>query len=296
MGCASSKTEKDQKSADKKSSGSSSSSPPQTTSEVKSKSETRSEGSGRIEDKYEIGDEIGRGAFSVVKRAKTKKAGIEFAIKFIEKKFVDKQDLVLLGREIDIMKQVNHKNVLALKEIYETPNQLSLVMELVTGGELFFKIVDSGGYSEKDASKIVRQIVEGVRYLHSKGIAHRDLKPENLLCSGEGQDMIIKIADFGLSKIFAGGASLNTSCGTPDYAAPEVLTGGREYDKSVDMWSIGVITYVLLCGYPPFYGNSPPALFEKIIKCNYDFPDPEWSYISEIAKNFVRSLLKIGTI
>jgi len=203
---------------------------------------------------------------------------------------VDKDDLVLLAREIDIMKKVNHKNVLSLIEIFETANQLALVMELVTGGELFFKIVARGSYSEKDAAGIVRQIVNGVQYLHKLEIAHRDLKPENLLCAGDDNDMIIKIADFGLSKIFAGGQVMETSCGTPDYAAPEVLTG-TTYDKSVDLWSIGVITYVLLCGYPPFYAQSQPGLFEKIINAEYNFPDPEWSYISDTAKDFIKNLL-----
>jgi len=106
--------------------------------------------------------------------------------------------------------------------------------------------------------------------------------------------MKIKIADFGLSKIFAGGQQLETSCGTPDYAAPEVLTGEHAYDKSVDLWSVGVITYVLLCGYPPFYATSQPALFEKIIKANYDFPPAEWDFISDTAKDFVKNLLVLN--
>jgi len=246
---------------------------------------------GKVGDVYDIGKELGRGTFSVVKEATHKGNTEAFAVKFIDKKFVDKDDLMLLSREIDIMKQVKHKNVLSLKEIFETSSELALVMELVTGGELFFKIVEQGSYSEQDASNIVRQIVEGVQYLHGLGIAHRDLKPENLLCCGDGADMVIKIADFGLSKIFAGGQQLETSCGTPDYAAPEVLTGEQAYDKSVDLWSVGVITYVLLCGYPPFYAQSQPALFEKIIHADYDFPEPEWSYISDTAKDFIRNLL-----
>jgi len=245
---------------------------------------------GRVEEHYEIGKELGRGTFSIVKEGTSKKTGEKVALKFIDKKYVDKEDLLLLTREIDIMKKVNHENVLSLKEIYETENQLSLVMELVTGGELFFKIVERGSYSEKDASNIVRQIVQGVKYLHSLGIAHRDLKPENLLCSGD-DNMTIKIADFGLSKIFAGGQQLVTSCGTPDYAAPEVLTGESSYEKSVDLWSVGVITYVLLCGFPPFFAKTQPALFEKIIKADYSFPEPEWSFISETAKDFIRKLL-----
>jgi len=249
---------------------------------------------GKVEDFYEIKKELGRGTFSIVREGIHRETKQKYALKFIDKKYVDREDMLLLTREIDIMKKVDHENVLSLKEIFETQKQLALVMELVTGGELFFKIVDRGSYSEKDAANIVRQIVNGVKYLHSLGIAHRDLKPENLLCSGDADNMKIKIADFGLSKIFAGGQQLETSCGTPDYAAPEVLTGEHAYDKSVDLWSVGVITYVLLCGYPPFYATSQPALFEKIIKANYDFPPAEWDFISDTAKDFVRNLLVLN--
>eukprot|EP01114_Cavostelium_apophysatum_P007797 TRINITY_DN1997_c0_g1_i4.p1 TRINITY_DN1997_c0_g1~~TRINITY_DN1997_c0_g1_i4.p1 ORF type:complete len:353 (+),score=94.68 TRINITY_DN1997_c0_g1_i4:129-1187(+) len=249
---------------------------------------------GKVEDHYVVEGELGRGTFSIVYEATHKETGKKYALKFIDKKFVDKEDLVLLSREIDIMKKVDHPNVLSLKELFETPTQLSLVLELVKGGELFFKIVERGSYSEQDASAIVRQIVNGVLYLHSLGIAHRDLKPENVLVAIEDGEEVIKIADFGLSKVFAGGQNLVTSCGTPDYAAPEVLTCERAYDKSVDLWSVGVITYVLLCGYPPFYANSHPALFEKIIHCNYSFPEPEWNLISGTAKDFIKNLLVIN--
>jgi len=122
------------------------------------------------------------------------------------------------------------------------------------------------------------------------GIAHRDLKPENLLCDGDGDSMTIKIADFGLSKIFGEGETLETSCGTPDYVAPEVLTGSA-YDNAVDMWSVGVITYILLCGFPPFYAPSQNVLFEKILSADYDFPDPEWTHVSDAAKHFIRKLI-----
>jgi len=249
---------------------------------------------GKVEDFYTIHHELGRGTFSVVYQATHKPTGVQYALKFIDKKYVDKEDLVLLSREIEIMKRVSHPNVLCLKEMFETPNQISLVLELVSGGELFFKIVERGSYSEKDASAIVKQIVEGVVYLHGMNICHRDLKPENLLVAVEDGKETIKIADFGLSKIFSEQVFLETSCGTPDYAAPEVLTVEKTYDNSVDLWSIGVITYVLLCGYPPFYASSHPALFEKIINCNYSFPDPEWGFISNEAKDFIRHLLVIN--
>jgi len=247
--------------------------------------------SGSVESKYEIGKELGRGGFSVVKEGVDRATGEKIAIKFIEKKFVDQEELKLLGREIDIMKKVQHRNVLRLIEIYETDSALSLVMELVNGGELFYKIVDKGSYSEREARDIIRQLVEGVDYLHGKGIAHRDLKPENLLCSESEEGVVIKIADFGLSKAFANGSVLETSCGTPDYAAPEVLRMDGAYDKSVDLWSMGVITYVVLCGFPPFYGKTQAHLFEKILNADYDFPDPEWTNISEEAKDFIRHLL-----
>jgi len=246
---------------------------------------------GAVEDKYELGQELGRGGFSIVREGKNRINGEKVAVKFIEKKFVDQEELKLLQREIDIMARVQHRNVLRLFEIFDTDHKLSLVMELVNGGELFYKIVDKGSYSEVEARDIVRQLVEGVDYLHNQGIAHRDLKPENLLCCETEEGVVIKIADFGLSKAFSGESALETSCGTPDYAAPEVLRMDGAYDKSVDLWSIGVITYVLLCGFPPFYGKSQAQLFEKILNADFDFPEPEWTQISAEAKDFINHLL-----
>lgn len=248
-----------------------------------------------VEEYYDVGDEIGRGAFSVVKAGRDKAENTNVAIKCIDKSYVDNQDLVLLAREIDIMKKVKHPNVLNLFKVFESDAQISLVMELVDGGELFYKIVEKGNYSEADAAAIVRQMCDGVAYLHGEGIAHRDLKPENLLCSSSEdakfQPFRVVIADFGLSKIFDDGQALETSCGTPDYVAPEVITAEGSYDKSVDMWSAGVITYVLLCGFSPFLSSTQTGLFEKILKCEYDFPDPEWTGISDGAKDFISKLL-----
>jgi len=251
--------------------------------------------SNKVEEYYDISEEIGRGAFSVVRKARHKRTGLYFAIKFIEKKYVDKQDLLLLGREIEIMKKLEHNNVLKLEEVYETDDVIALVMELVNGGELFYKIVEKGNYSEKDAAKIVKQMLKGVEYLHTQGIAHRDLKPENLLCATDDREEFkpfrVVIADFGLSKAFDGGEEMATSCGTPDYVAPEVITAEGAYDESVDMWSCGVITYVLLCGFSPFLSSNQTGLFEKIMKVDYDFPDPEWTHISDSAKEFISGLL-----
>lgn len=248
---------------------------------------------GKVEDFYTVGDELGKGGFAVVRKATNKSTGEAVAIKFIEKKFVvEPNERKCLTREIEIMKKVNHPNVLHLIDIFETDTHLCMVLELVTGGELFYKIVNRGSYSEHDAANIVRQLVTGVEYLHREGVAHRDLKPENLLCNGDGDAMVIKIADFGLSKIFSND-TLQTSCGTPDYAAPEVLQMDGAYGMEVDMWSVGVITYVLLCGYPPFYAEDHGELFKLILAAQYDFPEDEWKHISNDAKDFIRHLLVV---
>jgi len=238
---------------------------------------------------YELGKEIGRGGFSIVKEAVQKSTGKKFAIKCVKKTLVEGDDIKLLRREIHIMKNVDHPNILKLFEVYESDEEFFLVMELVKGKELFDKIVERGQYSEKDAANIVRQIVSAVDYLHQNGIAHRDLKPENLLSADGEEHEIIKIADFGFSKNF-GEEKLMTSCGSPGYVAPEILTA-ESYDKSVDMWSVGVSIYVLLCGYPPFYADNAPALFKKIMDVKYDFDDPSWDDVSESAKDLIRSLL-----
>jgi len=213
-------------------------------------------------------------------------------VKCINKKKVEGDDIRLLKREIRIMKKLNHAHVLKLYEVYEFEDSFYLVMELVKGKELFDKIVQRGMYSERDAAHIISQVLSAVEYLHRNGIAHRDLKPENLLSTGEGENEIVKIADFGFAKSFAGeeGQILMTSCGSPGYVAPEILTA-ESYDKSVDMWSVGVIIYILLSGYPPFYADSAPALFKKIMDVKYDFDDSVWDDISDSAKDLIKHLL-----
>jgi len=244
---------------------------------------------GDINDKYIMGEEIGRGGFSVVREATCREDGEKYAVKIVEKTLIQ-DEIKLLRREIEIMKQVEHENILKLIEIFEDDEKVYIVMELVDGSELFDRIVNKGYYSEKSTVHIVKQILNAVKYLHSKNIAHRDLKPENLLCSGSGANEIVKIADFGLSKLFSGDEELTTSCGTPGYVAPEVLMS-ESYDKSVDMWGIGIITYILLAGYPPFYGDNDTQLFEKIMNADYDFDDECWDDVSELAKDFIRHLL-----
>eukprot|EP01129_Flabellula_baltica_P012612 TRINITY_DN5716_c0_g1_i1.p1 TRINITY_DN5716_c0_g1~~TRINITY_DN5716_c0_g1_i1.p1 ORF type:complete len:347 (-),score=98.51 TRINITY_DN5716_c0_g1_i1:20-1060(-) len=242
-----------------------------------------------IREIYSIGKVLGRGGFSIVYEATNHETDEVLAVKVIEKDaLVD--DFKLLKREIEIMRKVEHENILKLKEIYEDDDHVYIVMELVDGDELFDRIVEKGYYSENYAVGLVKQIVSAVQYLHEMGIAHRDLKPENLLCAGEGEEEIVKIADFGLSKIFNGGEELMTSCGTPGYVAPEVLMCDS-YDKAVDMWGIGIITYILLAGYPPFFADNDTAMFERIMNADYDFDDECWDEVTDLAKDFINKLL-----
>jgi len=240
---------------------------------------------------YDILEKLGSGTFATVKLARDKKTGEKWAAKIINKKAAG-ANMDMLAREVEIMQTVSHKNVIYMREMFDTPTKLYLMMELVTGGELFDRIVNRGSYSEKDASEVVRQIVEAIEYLHGIGIVHRDLKPENLLCATEAEDSSVKIADFGLSRIISEETMLKTACGTPGYVAPEVLKG-KGYDKAVDMWSVGVITYILLCGFPPFYDDNVQVLFEQIMAGSFDYPDPWWSDVSDSAKDFINKLLDV---
>ena len=258
---------------------------------------------------YEIGDELGSGNFAKVKKAKRKaktadvekevggkkkvvlKAGAEVAIKIIDKaKVEDMQDI---QREIEIMNMVDHPNVINLFEIFDEPKKMNLVLELVTGGELFDRIVAKGNYSEKDAATCMSQLCQALDYLHTKKIVHRDLKPENLLYASPADDANLKVADFGLARMLTAGDMMKTACGTPGYVAPEILKN-KGYDSgAVDMWSAGVILYILLCGFPPFYEEELPALFDQILHARYDFPSPWWDDISADGKDLVKKLLEL---
>jgi len=249
-----------------------------------------------IEANYDFVKEIGKGAFSVVYLAQNKHNANKVAVKVIDKQAACNADTdeSKLKQEVEILKRARHPNVVQLIEEFETPQKLFLVMELVTGGELFDKLVQKGQYSERSASTIVRKICSAISYLHSVGIAHRDLKPENLLLK-DGTDTEVMLSDFGLSKLFGEEQVMKTACGTPYYVAPEVL-GATGYDKEVDLWSIGVITYLLLCGYPPFYGESLPEVFEQILKGQFEFNAPYWDNISNDAKDFIRKLLMVDPV
>uniref|UniRef100_A0A7N6FDE5 Protein kinase domain-containing protein n=1 Tax=Anabas testudineus TaxID=64144 RepID=A0A7N6FDE5_ANATE len=230
------------------------------------------------------------GAFSEVVLAQEKLTGRMFAVKCIPKKALKGKESSI-ENEIAVLRKIKHENIVALEDIYESPDHLYLIMQLVSGGELFDRIVEKGFYTEKDASTLIRQVLDAVNYLHRMGIVHRDLKPENLLYFNPQDESKIMISDFGLSKMEGSGDVMSTACGTPGYVAPEVLAQ-KPYSKAVDCWSIGVIAYILLCGYPPFYDENDSKLFEQILKADYEFDAPYWDDISDSAKDFIGSLME----
>ncbi|KAL6439753.1 hypothetical protein ACFW04_004061 [Cataglyphis niger] len=261
-------------------------------SNKKVKKDGKDDRSPSVEDKYILTDLLGTGAFSEVRLAESKeKPGQMFAVKIIDKKALKgKEDS--LENEIKVLRRLTHPNIVQLLETFEDKHKVYLVMELVTGGELFDRIVEKGSYTEKDASGLIRQVLEAVDYMHEQGVVHRDLKPENLLYYSSDEDSKIMISDFGLSKMEDSGI-MATACGTPGYVAPEVLAQ-KPYGKAVDVWSIGVISYILLCGYPPFYDENDANLFAQILKGEFEFDSPYWDDISDSAKDFIRKLMCVN--
>ncbi|XP_059571964.1 calcium/calmodulin-dependent protein kinase type 1 isoform X2 [Alligator mississippiensis] len=243
-----------------------------------------------IRDIYEFREILGTGAFSEVVLAEERTTRKLVAIKCITKKALEGKE-TSIENEIDVLHKIQHPNIVALDDIYESGSHLYLIMQLVSGGELFDRIVEKGFYTERDASQLIRQILDAVKYLHDMGIVHRDLKPENLLYYSLDEDSKIMISDFGLSKIEGSGSVMSTACGTPGYVAPEVLAQ-KPYSKAVDCWSIGVIAYILLCGYPPFYDENDAKLFEQILRAEYEFDSPYWDDISDSAKDFIKHLME----
>ncbi|XP_051528994.1 calcium/calmodulin-dependent protein kinase type IV-like [Myxocyprinus asiaticus] len=240
-----------------------------------------------VEDFYNMGTELGRGATSVVFRCEEKQTEKRYAVKVL-KKTIDKK---IVRTEIGVLLRLSHPNIIRLKEIFETETEIFLILELVTGGELFDRIVERGYYSERDAAHVIKQILEAVAYLHENGVVHRDLKPENLLYADLSIDAPLKIADFGLSKIIDEQVTMKTVCGTPGYCAPEILRG-NPYGPEVDMWSVGVILYILLCGFEPFFDpRGDQYMYSRILNCDYEFVSPWWDEVSLNAKDLVSKLI-----
>ncbi|KAM4612976.1 MAP kinase-activated protein kinase 2 [Polymixia lowei] len=249
-----------------------------------------------ITDDYRVTSQVlGLGINGKVLEIFQKKSGDKYALKML-------QDCAKARREVELHWRASPcANIVRIIDVYENLYQgkkcLLIVMECMDGGELFSRIQDRGdqAFTEREASDIMKSIGEAIQFLHAINIAHRDVKPENLLYTSKRPNALLKLTDFGFAKETTSHNSLATPCYTPYYVAPEVL-GPEKYDKSCDMWSLGVIMYILLCGYPPFYSNHglaiSPGMKRRIRMGQYEFPNPEWSDVSEEAKQLIRTLLK----
>jgi len=242
--------------------------------------------------RYEVKEVLGTGAFATVKRAVKKSDKQEYAIKIIDKSKLKKDELAVIHDEVSIMQKVNHPGCVRMFELFETSKKLYMVLELLRGGELFDRIVQKRHFSEKDAANVIKEVVQAIQYLHSIGVVHRDLKPENLLYATREETSIIKLTDFGLAKFTVNQVKMATACGTPGYVAPEILMS-LKYGPEVDLWSVGVILYILLCGFPPFFDENTANLYRAIKAGKYDFPSPYWDDVSDGAKNLVTRLLTV---
>jgi len=226
----------------------------------------------------------------VVKVGKDLKTQEEVAIKFVKKSLVEREET--LANEIDILASVDHPNVVGLRAIFDTEEILFIVMDLMKGGELYEEIVKRKSFSEKDASSIMQQLFSALEYLHAKGIVHRDLKLENLLLVKDNDpNLTLKLADFGLSKLYQGKA-LQTACGTPFYVAPDILLGDG-YGPGVDMWACGILLYVLLSGRLPFAADSDADLFKLIMVGDLVWKSPQFDTVSAEAKDLISKLIVV---
>jgi len=241
---------------------------------------------------YKLGKQLGEGAFSVVKEGQNRQTHDSYAIKCITKAKLSKEDEIALKDEIDVLKDFDHQHIIRLYDVFEEPQHYYLVTEKMTGGELFDRIVQKSYYNEKEARDTCEILLQAINYCHSKKVAHRDLKPENLLLTSQSDDSDIKLADFGFAKRVKAPNTLTTQCGTPGYVAAEILEG-KPYDTQADMWSIGVIAFILLGGYPPFIEQNQRTLFRKIRKGQYEFHEEYWGQVSEDAKDLIRKLLVV---
>ncbi|XP_057425494.1 calcium-dependent protein kinase 11-like [Lotus japonicus] len=246
----------------------------------------------RLRDHYLLGKKLGQGQFGTTYLCTHKASGKLYACKSIPKrKLLCKEDYDDVWREIQIMHHLSeHPNVVQIQGTYEDSVFVHLVMELCAGGELFDRIIQKGHYSEREAAKLIKTIVGVVEACHSLGVIHRDLKPENFLFDTPGEDAKMKATDFGLSVFYKPGQAFHDVVGSPYYVAPEVLC--KHYGPEVDVWSAGVILYILLSGVPPFWAETEAGIFKQILHGDLDFVSDPWPSISDSAKDLVKLMLE----
>lgn len=255
----------------------------------------------RFDDVYELIERIHESSSSAIWVCKHKERGEIFAVKQIDRKKGQVKSIngksweEAVLHELAVLKALNHPNIIQIQDFFESDKYFYLVMEHMEGGDVFERVMKLKRYTEKDARDLAKSLLEAVAHMHGQGICHRDLKPQNLLLKSKDDDADIKVADFSFACRVHTPQSLTTRCGTPSYVAPEILKN-IPYDQSSDMWSVGVILYVLLCGYPPFMDDNQGILFQKIRTGEWEFADKDWKNISEEAKELIRNLLLVDPL
>lgn len=246
-----------------------------------------------VKEKYSLGKELGKGQFGVTHLAQDKQTLEQVAIKSIAKRSIQsKEEVEDIRREVAIMHHLaGHPNIVVLKNAFEDKHHVHLVLELCAGGELFDRIAARGHYSERAAAQLMSTIVSVVAFCHSHNVIHRDLKPENFLMADKREDSQLKVTDFGLSVFYKPGETFKDTVGSAFYIAPEVLRG--TYGQECDVWSCGVILYILLSGSPPFWGETEKQIFNSVLKANPDFESEPWPRISRAAKDLIKSMLTV---
>ena len=246
---------------------------------------------------YKLGRTLGQGSFATVRLATEigVAQGHTWAVKVIKRSALTVEDAASLQSEMTVLQRLSHPHIVSTHEIFDAPHFVYVVMECMSGGELFDRIVSKEHYSEAEARVAVWQVLSAIDYCHDLGVVHRDLKPENLLYSSPSSDALLKLADFGLAKLLKPHELMHNQCGTPGYVAPEVLSSNSHhgYGPECDLWSIGVIVYILICGFPPFYDDDNEVLFNLISNATFDYPSPYWDGVGADVKNLIDGLLVV---
>ena len=243
----------------------------------------------KFKDFYIKKEKIGQGKFSEVFLATEKATGINYAMKCIQKRMLDQNEREFIRKELSILTALSHNSIVKFKELFDSRKSIIIIMEYIKGGDLL-KTINTMKCSEKYIKIVIKQILEGVHYLHKLGIIHRDLKPENILIAENNEEILVKIIDFGLSTYLFPNDGMSSCCGTLGYTAPEVFKG--RYNQKADLWSIGVIAYAFLIGKLPFFSYIRDEMIDLACTKELEFTDEKWGSYSEESKDFIKCLLE----